>query len=456
MSFSSSSKISLNHSWKLSWRNLGRNRRRNLATGAAIAFGYAGLLLLGGYIVRVEHYLRVNSVYLNHSGHVSIYRKDGLERHLTKPSRYNLKPEEQARILELVSKDSEIEFIGKYLKGAGLAGNGCKSYPFLATGIDTSVEKTIHEHPEVIEWVPELNVSPELQSDSVALTSGLARLLGKPRVHSEVPQESRSVAQTQNCSSPDVSKDLAKDANIQLAGRTVHGDFSAVDAEITSHYSTGLALTEDSGLVAPLSMLQKLYDTDSVTYIALYLKPNVWVQSYLNRLNERLASTGLELSVYAYDSEDISPFYVGVVNFLLVMAGFFVFLVFGVVALSIINSLAMSIIERTREIGTLRSLGYSRESIAGLFARETLILSGISLASGWALAQAISWGVNSLNIRFEPPGIADTMQFMLKPSAPLCAGLAFVILILSYLTARQTAMIRTKQRVAELLTSGTG
>jgi putative ABC transport system permease protein len=203
-------------------------------------------------------------------------------------------------------------------------------------------------------------------------------------------------------------------------------------------------------------MLQKLYDTDAVTYIALYLKPDVWVHSYLNRLNDRLASTGLELSVYAYDSEDVSPFYVGVVNFLLVMAGFFVFLVFGVVALSIINSLAMSIIERTREIGTLRSLGYSRESIAGLFARETLILSGISLTSGWALAQSISWGINSLNIRFEPPGIADTMQFILKPSAPLCAGLASVILILSYITARQTAMTRTKQKVAELLTSGTG
>ncbi len=434
-------------SWKLSWRNLGRNRRRNLATGAAIAFGYAGLLLLGGYIVRVEHYLRVNSIYLNHSGHISIYRKDGLERYLTKPSRYSLSPDEQNRILETVSKDPEIEFVGRYLRSAGLAGNGQKSYPFLATGIDMSVEKTIHRHPEVTEWIPELNrvekgtglwdLSPELQRESVSVTSGLARLLRKPVVYSE-------------------ARTVAQDANIQLAGRTFQGDFSAADAEIASHYTTGLALTEDSGLIAPLSLLQKLYDTDSVTYIALYLKPDVWVHSYLNRLNQKLASTGLELSTYAYDSEEISLFYVGVLNFLLVMAGFFVFLVFGVVALSIINALAMSIIERTREIGTLRSLGYSRPYIADLFARETLILSCASLFAGWAITQAIAWGINSLNIRFEPPGIAGTMQFVLKPSAPLCASLATVILLLSYMTARQTAMIRTKRRVAELLTSSTG
>jgi putative ABC transport system permease protein len=452
--------------WKMAWRNLGRNRRRNITTGAAIAFGYVGLLLLGGYIVRVEHFLRSNGVYLAHTGHISIYKKNGLERFLTKPSRYNLTLAEQRKIFSVISHDPEIEFTGKYLRTAGLAGNGCKSFPFFATGIDMDAERQIHVHAEVTKWVPELNrvikgigLWELPQSDSttyVTLSYGLARLLGKPSVHSDFPENTRVVAQLPDCTKPGSQAEIARDSNIQLAARSFHGDFSAIDAEIASHYSTGVALTEDDSLIAPLEALQKLYDTDDITYVALYLKQNVWVHSYLSRLEKRLRDAGLDVSLYPFDSDETGPFYVGIVNFLLVMATFFVFLVFGVVALSIINALAMSIIERTREIGTLRSVGYSREFIAGVFARETAMLSLFSLCAGALINEIISSTVNSLNIRFRPPGLSGDMQFMLTPNAALYLSLGAVILILSYITARKTAMVRTKQKVAELLTAGTG
>jgi len=44
--------------WRLALRNLARNKRRNFATGMAIALGFAALLALGGYVNRVEKYLR--------------------------------------------------------------------------------------------------------------------------------------------------------------------------------------------------------------------------------------------------------------------------------------------------------------------------------------------------------------------------------------------------------------
>ena len=39
--------------WRIALRNLSRNRRRNLVTASAIALGYAGLVVLGGYATRV-------------------------------------------------------------------------------------------------------------------------------------------------------------------------------------------------------------------------------------------------------------------------------------------------------------------------------------------------------------------------------------------------------------------
>jgi putative ABC transport system permease protein len=453
--------------WKMAWRNLGRNRRRNLATGMAIAFGYAGLLLLGGYIIRTEHYLRVNSIYLNHAGHIAIFKEDGLDRHLTKPSAYSLTLDEQKQISSLIQGDPRIEFTGKYLLTSGLIGNGCKSVPFFATGIDLDTEKKIRNHPEVLEWNPELirpkqgtglwESSPSSSDAFIGITPGLADALGKPLVYSEVPRQETGVpVSALNCSNPESMKQIASDTNVQLAGRSFFGDFSALDADIENRYSTGLALSDDVGLEAPLSLLQKLYETDSVTYIALYLRDRVRVHSFLEELKKKFADSGLKVTLYSYDTDEMSLFYVGVLNFLLTMAAFFIFLVFGVVALSIINSMTMSIIERTKEIGTLRSLGFSRQFIAAILTRETLLLSLISLAAGLGLTLGVAGLVNSVNIRFTPPGVAGDMQFMLTPDSRLCVVVAILILALSCETARQTAMRKTRRTVAELLTSSTG
>ena len=76
--------------WTLAWKNLKRNRRRNLATGCAIALGFAALLALGGYITRVENYLRVYTIYGTRTGHLVIYKKNGYEKYSIKPRDYSL------------------------------------------------------------------------------------------------------------------------------------------------------------------------------------------------------------------------------------------------------------------------------------------------------------------------------------------------------------------------------
>src|SRR6185437_13056540 len=101
---------------------------------------------------------------------------------------------------------------------------------------------------------------------------------------------------------------------------TFDGDFSAVDAQVVGQYSTGLALSEDTGLLAPLSLFQKLFGTDSLTFEAIYLKPGVSVHSFMRKLEGDLHARGLDLSLYPYDTEQMSLFYVGVMNFLFTMA----------------------------------------------------------------------------------------------------------------------------------------
>ena len=58
--------------------------------------------------------------------------------------------EEQRAIAAILAADPRVEFTGRYLRAGGLAGNGCKSVPFHATGVELEVERRIFAHPRVL------------------------------------------------------------------------------------------------------------------------------------------------------------------------------------------------------------------------------------------------------------------------------------------------------------------
>lgn len=68
----------------------------------------------------------------------------------------------------------------------------------------------------------------------------------------------------------------------------------------------------------------------------------------------------------------------GVKQFLYGIIGAIVFSLLLVTA----NTMAMSVRERTREVGTLKALGFQRGTIAGLFVAESVLLSAIGAAIG--------------------------------------------------------------------------
>ena len=264
-------------SWRVAWRSLGRNRRRNLATGLAVLLGYTGLVLLGGYVVRIESFLRTNSVYLGPSGHVAVYREGGLARSAARPARYSLTPEHQKVIAEVLAADPRVEFFGRYLRGQGLAGNGCRTLPFVGTGFEPDVEARVLAHPEVhrhaADFVKPLKGRLVSQAGdvegAVGLSAGLARLLGKPKVHDELPRAVDVVVP--ECGTPAAADQIASDANVQLAAMTFDTSLGAVDGEVVNVFHTASMDTEDQTVVASLALLQKLYATDDVTYVAAFL-----------------------------------------------------------------------------------------------------------------------------------------------------------------------------------------
>lgn len=426
--------------WSLSYRNLFRNKRRSLTTGTAIVAGFVGLSLLGAYIFRVQKGLQANTVYINMQGHLQIYKKDSLEQFSLTPKKYIIDAELDQKLDEVLKPYSDqIDFQSRFLSGSGLLMSGTISQPFLATGFEREVlEKALH-HPNVTNWatnwskISSESLKPELlgQNSLISITPRIAEIIGRPSDLKNLSVEQKS---------------------IQLLTRTFENDLNAVDADLGLLHTTGVALAEDNSVHTSLKLLQELLATDGYQYKVLFLKNDHDAYNLKAQIQKDFNNRNLPLEIIHFTESASGEFYVGTMNFLYVISTFFVFLICGMVVLSIINSLTLGILERTAELGTLKALGFSSSQIVGLFVREAVWLSGISIAVGLLISQIVARLVNGANIRFTPPGIEGNIQFLLDPEIPLFILLAFILFLITVLTAFQVSKRKMRRTAIELLT----
>jgi putative ABC transport system permease protein len=120
----------------------------------------------------------------------------------------------------------------------------------------------------------------------------------------------------------------------------------------------------------------------------------------------------------------------------------------AVVVIGILNTLAIAIRERTREIGTLRAIGMQRRKVLWLFVLETALLGLAGAATGALLASAIAGLLNLAGIGI-PEGIQlflmqERLSFLLQPGPILLdvLFLAAVTVAAALLPARRAARLK--------------
>jgi putative ABC transport system permease protein len=146
--------------------------------------------------------------------------------------------------------------------------------------------------------------------------------------------------------------------------------------KVAGVYSTGDPF-EDNGAVLPLATVQKLTGRPrEITTIAITVKPGVSAPTIANQIAKRfpgvqpLAEPGQAVKV------DTS-------SRLLISAGWiFSLLALIVGGIGVTNTMAMSVFERTREIGILRAVGWPAWRIAFLIVSEAIGICLVALAVG--------------------------------------------------------------------------
>jgi|GEM_PF-1052145 len=449
--------LSARAAWSIAARNLWRAKRRTVVTGLAVALGVAGLSLATGYVYRVKNYMTVWSIYQNKTGHVAVYKRNGLEKSLVRPREYTLSQSD----FEFIERESRAlaptEFVAPFLLGTGLAGNGCKTLPFSAYGMTPAFEKWMRSHPAVLKWTPELApvkygvaLSAGGREDGVVLGQGLFQLLTKDL---GIFEGKKIVPFVADCTKPEETDKLRFDANIQLAASTFTGQFGVVDADVVGAFSSGYADVDSSVLSAPLSLLQSLYGTTNLTYTAVYLKDPADAERVAAELVRRGEEQGRPIETYVYDDKRVAPVLVGTVTFLYTLGGAIAVVLCGLASLTILNTMTIAVTERTREMGMLRALGFRKRDLRSLFVKEAVVVVCAGAMLGILIALAAASLINALNLRFKPPGVADTMQFLIVLSPTILATIAVVLAGLGALSTRIAVRRKVNETVATLLAS---
>jgi lipoprotein-releasing system permease protein len=105
------------------------------------------------------------------------------------------------------------------------------------------------------------------------------------------------------------------------------------------------------------------------------------------------------------------------------------------------NTLAMIVMEKTKEIAILRSMGYTRQDISNIFVWQAGIVLAIGVVIGCALGAGITYGVSRIPLPIT--GIFKTDTFVVSWSVwhYVAATLTAVLMVMvaSLIPARRAA-----------------
>jgi ABC-type antimicrobial peptide transport system permease subunit len=196
-------------------------------------------------------------------------------------------------------------------------------------------------------------------------------------------------------------------------GETFH--VNGLSYRVVGIYETGLGL-EDGGAVMGLEDAQRSFGKrDKVTYFVLKLKD----ARRMDAVKEEIEARWPDLSAARSGDATRQDEFLGLYRSFGLFVGVFAALVGG---LGMMNTTLMSVLERTREIGVLRAMGWGRGRVVGMILGEALVLA----AAGGGLGVALGLGLIALTKL--SPAVESLLQGVVTPSV-LMQGMGIALVL---------------------------
>jgi putative ABC transport system permease protein len=352
---------------KLAARDLTRNHARTLISLSAIAFGVVALLLAGGFVEWIFWAMREDAIRTG-TGHLQVSRPGFRDAGFADPNRFLL-PESGAEFA-VVRGAPHVQVVGERLILSGLVSSGETTIAFSGEAGDPTAERTL---------------SADLQVDGENLDAAdrAGVLLG------------RGLAKALAVHRGDTVRFL-----VTIPG----GGINAVEARVRGIFTTEVKAYDDSAARLPIALARDLLRIKGSHAWVMALTGTERTDETLSYLRARLPSDRFELKSWF----ELSDFYRKSVTLLSRQVAVVTLFIGVIIVLSISNTLMMSVLERTAEIGTILTMGTRPRKVLQLFILQGFLLGAIGaiigLVVGFLLAQIISY----VGIPMPPPPGRDT------------------------------------------------
>ncbi len=332
----------------LALRNLRRNLRRTLLTISGMAAGFAVLLWLT-CILKGTNQQIVDDVTSTQVGHLQVWRTEYLEDPLLSFT-FTPKMEEVRRLLPAGSLTAERIFL------PALISSGEQSVPISLTGIDPASEAQVTQilaskvEGEYLSSQPD----PDCTEREIYLSRALAGLL-------KVGLGDKVVV-------------LAQAADGTLGNELLR---------VRGMFDTGSRAYDRSVAFASLSCVRKIGAVTGDHEIVVKLPSNVSIATAQLALQKGIGDIGDGLKLTTW-REAVPPL-AGMVSFNEATLLLISLVLFGVTAFGVVNTLLMSVFERTREFGVMLALGVTPTGVCALILIEAALIGVLAAVIGTIL-----------------------------------------------------------------------
>jgi ABC-type lipoprotein release transport system permease subunit len=397
---------------KMAFRDLGRNRRRSFFSALAVGGGLAMLILMSS-VVAGEMGSALESAINLQTGHIQIRATTYDE------NKSSLKWEDLVanpdEIANKIGALDQVKAATPRLYASGFLSSGTQSASAKITGIDPLSPASDPYREGVISGN---YLSPD-DHDAV--------LIGKPMAE---------------------KLKLKVGDNVSLSLNTADGNVQDQIFTVKGIYTTGTYGFDSGTVFLPLAKAQAMTQTENhASTVYVLLKDTSMTDAVIPALS---VPSNLEIKTW----KDLNALFVEYESFAQSYIAIFYMIILAISASVIINTLIMSVYERTREIGILSAIGMRGGRIMMLFLAESSMLAvgGVIMGLIIGVLATLYFNINGFyigNMGLSGMAIADTIYAKLTMENLI--NLTIMTFVVTLLAGLYPAVMASRMQPVEAL-----
>lgn len=387
--------LSLSADFRLASRNLRRNAKRTIVAVLTVAGGIVAFLLAGGFIAWIFQDMRESTIH-SQLGHLQVVRPDYYEKGIADPYAFLLPAQSPEQ--KLIEGTEGLVSLTPRLAFSGLVSHGEVTLAFVGEGVDPVRERPISSRITIVSG----RDLADANEPALLLGEGLARSLG-----------------------------VKSDDIVVLLATAANGSPNAVEVKVAGTFATVSKEYDDSALRLPIALARKLMRVDGATSWVVLLEHTERTAATVEKLRAALPAQNFEVIPWGA----LADFYNKTVTLFSRQISVVKFIIGLIIILTISNTQTMSVLERTREIGTSLAIGQRRQFVMRMFLVEGMLIGLVGGLVGLALGYLFAVIISTIGIPMPPPpGMAHGYIGQILIGAPL-AGEALVLALFTTLIA---------------------